>query len=139
TCRAPARTTATRKASNEPRVAICAATTAVKPAAGPLTLVCEPLSTPTKIPPTMPAMRPAMGGALDASATPRQSGRATRKTTRPAMRSLGSVEVDLSPVMVGGGLGRCPLRVKWAWKYVFHAPFLCQIDKIDSNKDFLYS
>jgi len=83
----PASTTASRNASNEPREAIWAATTAVNPAAGPLTLVCEPLTMPTTIPPTMPATRPENNGALDARATPRHSGRATKNTTTPAIRS----------------------------------------------------
>jgi len=42
-------------------------------------------------PPTMPARMPEKSGAFDASATPRQSGSATRKTTRPAVRSAVTV------------------------------------------------
>ena len=79
-------------------------TMAARPAAGPLTLMCDPLIAPTTMPPMMPEMTPEMIGAPDASAMPRQSGMATRKTTSPAMRSLASgagramvglVEVDI--------------------------------------------
>ncbi len=76
-----------QKAWNEPSDAICAATTAVKPAAGPLTLDCDPLNKPTSIPPTTPAKIPDNNGAPDANATPRHKGRATKKTTRPAITS----------------------------------------------------
>ena len=62
-------------------------TIAASPAAGPLTLMCEPLSAPTTMPPMIPEMTPEMMGAPEASAIPRQSGIATRNTTRPAMRS----------------------------------------------------
>ena len=65
-------------------------TMAARPAAGPLTLTCDPLIAPTTMPPMMPEMTPEMIGAPDASAMPRQSGMATRNTTRPAMRSLAS-------------------------------------------------
>ena len=64
-----------------------AATMAVRPAAGPLTLSDEPLSDPMRMPPTMPAMMPEKSGALEPRATPRQSGRATRNTTMEAGRS----------------------------------------------------
>ena len=87
TCIKPAITTASRKPSSEPSVAICAATTAVRPAAGPLTLVWDPLRKPTTTPPMMPAMRPEIGGAPEARATPRHRGKATRKTTMLATRS----------------------------------------------------
>jgi hypothetical protein len=60
---------------------------AVSPAAGPLTLSEDPLKKPTTKPPTIPEMRPAMGEAPDATAMPRQSGRATRNTTKDAERS----------------------------------------------------
>src|SRR6056297_465702 len=88
TCMMPAISTANRKASKDPKMAICAATIAVKPAAGPLTLVCEPLTHPTIMPPTIPAIRPEKSGAPEASAIPRQSGSATRKTTPLAVMSL---------------------------------------------------
>ena len=67
-------TTASRNAWNDPSDAIWAATIAVRPAAGPLTLVCDPLSIPTRMPPTIPASTPENSGALDASATPRHNG-----------------------------------------------------------------
>src|SRR6476620_6796265 len=60
---------------------MAAATMAATPAAGPLTLNCEPLRNPITIPPIMPEINPLNKGAFDASATPRQSGNATRKTT----------------------------------------------------------
>lgn len=60
---------------------------AVRPAAGPLTLSCDPLKIPITIPPAMPAMMPENKGALEPSAIPRQSGRAMRKTTIEAERS----------------------------------------------------
>jgi hypothetical protein len=86
--RTPASITATRKASNDPSSVICAATTAVKPAAGPATLVLEPLRTPTIRPPTIPAMIPAESGAFEAREIPKQRGKATRNTTSPAGMSL---------------------------------------------------
>jgi hypothetical protein len=61
--------------------------TAVRPAAGPLTLVLEPLKKPTTIPPTIPAKSPEAKGAFEARATPRHKGRATRKTTNPEIKS----------------------------------------------------
>src|SRR5690348_11723115 len=66
---------------------MAAATTTVKPAAGPLTLRDAPLIIPTITPPTIPAMIPAIGGAPEPSAIPIQSGRATRNTTSEADRS----------------------------------------------------
>ena len=75
---------------------------AVNPGEGPLTLVCEPLSTPTTMPPTMPASTPAKYGAFDADATPKHKGSAAKKTTRPAVRSLRSV-----PAERGLSDGRC--------------------------------
>ena len=86
----PASMTATRNASKDFSVAICANTTAARPAAGPLTLVCEPLSQATSNPPTTPLIRPAMSGAFEARAIPRQRGSATKNTTALAARSLGS-------------------------------------------------
>ena len=79
--------TATRNVSNEPSEVICVRTIAASPAAGPETLICEPLNRPTTSPPTMPDTKPAISGAPDACAMPRHSGNATRNTTRPAMRS----------------------------------------------------
>ena len=87
----PAITTANKKASNEGSKASEPATIAVSPAAGPLTLKCDRLASPTTMPPTTPAMMPLNNGALDANATPKQRGRATRKTTTEAVRSLGKL------------------------------------------------
>src|SRR5215471_1548767 len=55
-----------------------------RPAAGPLTLTCDPENRLTTIPPTMPAMTPENREAPDPKAIPRQSGRATRNVTTPA-------------------------------------------------------
>jgi len=57
------------------------------PAAGPLTLNCDPLSVPITRPPTMPPIIPENKGALLPSAMPRQSGSATRNTTTDAGKS----------------------------------------------------
>ncbi len=67
-----------------------AATTVVKPAAGPDTASCDPLINDTIIPPTIPESRPAYNGAPDANAIPIHKGRATRKTEKPAGRSCFS-------------------------------------------------
>src|SRR4051812_6662827 len=91
-------TTASRKASNDPSVFSWTATMAVSPAAGPLTLVFEPLRLPTTIPPMMPAKMPEKSGAPDARATPRHSGNATRKTTVPLIASAA--------IRRGGGRNR---------------------------------
>lgn len=56
---------------------------AVRPAAGPETLIDELLNPPTTIPPIIPDIIPANGGAPDANAIPKHSGKATRKTTNP--------------------------------------------------------
>jgi hypothetical protein len=66
---------------------MAAATMAVSPAAGPLTLNWEPLSAPITIPPIIPAIRPLNKGAFEASATPKQSGSATKNTTIEAGKS----------------------------------------------------
>src|SRR5687768_2138314 len=86
----PPTTTASRNAG-KPNSAICVETIAVNPAAGPATLVCEPLSHPTRIPPTIPASTPANSGAPEANATPKHNGKATKKTTKPAVKSRGNV------------------------------------------------
>ncbi len=62
-------------------------TITVRPAAGPLTPNCEPLSVPTKTPPTIPAITPEISGAPEAKATPKQSGKATKNTTKPDGKS----------------------------------------------------
>jgi hypothetical protein len=60
----------------------------VRPAAGPETLMGEPLKAPTTTPPMTPAMMPDMGGAPEPRAIPRQSGNATKKTTTDAGKSF---------------------------------------------------
>ena len=87
---APAITTDKRKASYAGIFPMATATTAVRPAAGPLTLSEEPLSRPTTTPPTIPAMIPENNGAPEPSAMPRQSGRATRNTTTAAGASAAA-------------------------------------------------
>ena len=82
-CKIPAMIPAQRNNSKAPRSVMATRTIAVKPAAGPETEMLELLMQPTTIPPTIPAMIPDKGGAPDAKAIPRQSGNATRKTTRP--------------------------------------------------------
>src|SRR5690606_32568403 len=62
-------------------------TMAVKPAAGPDTLMWDWLKKPTTIPPTTPVIIPANKGAPDANAIPKQRGRATKKTTKPDAKS----------------------------------------------------
>ena len=63
---------------------------AVKPAAGPETLVCEPLNAPTTTPPTIPATSPEKSGAPDANAIPKHNGSATKKTMTPDIESLAN-------------------------------------------------
>ena len=62
-------------------------TITVNPAAGPLTLTLDPERLPITIPPTIPAIRPDIGGAPLATAIPKQSGKATKKTTKLAFKS----------------------------------------------------
>jgi len=57
------------------------ATITVNPAAGPLTLSCDPLRIPITIPPTTPAMIPEKRGAPEPSAMPKHKGNATSSTT----------------------------------------------------------
>ena len=97
-CSTPAMTTAVRNASHDPSVASAVATIAVSPAAGPLTMSCEPLISATTRPPITPEMSPAASGAPEASATPRQSGSATRNTTRPAAMSAFHVVAKRSSI-----------------------------------------
>ena len=66
---------------------IDAATSVVKPAAGPDTPNEAPLINETTRPPIIPESNPAYKGAPDASAMPKQSGSATKKTDSPAGRS----------------------------------------------------
>ena len=79
--------TESRKASNAGTFKIPAATIAVKPAAGPLTLNCEPLRLPTTIPPTIPAINPENKGAPEPRAMPKHNGNATKNTTTDAEKS----------------------------------------------------
>jgi hypothetical protein len=79
------------------------ATITAKPAAGPLTLTDDPDKAATTKPPMMPEMMPEKSGAPEASAMPRQSGKATRKTTRPAGTS--SDRVAHGELGEGGGDG----------------------------------
>ena len=70
-----------------PEVAIMEAQTAVNPAAGPLTLNCDPLNGATINPPSIPAIRPEYTGAPEASEIPRQRGKATKNTVPLALKS----------------------------------------------------
>ena len=67
-------------------------TMAAKPAAGPLTPICEPLKAPTTIPPTIPAIRPENSGAPLAKAIPKHKGNATKNTTILAAKSFLKLE-----------------------------------------------
>ena len=90
------------------RINNCAATMAMRPAAGPLTLVSDPLRIATTIPPTTPAINPANGSAFDASATPKHSGSATRKTISPALASANTEPTDIFSAVecdLGSNLG----------------------------------
>lgn len=60
---------------------MAASTKAANPAAGPLTLNLESDKNPMTIPPIKPDIMPLKKGAPDAREIPRQSGKATRKTT----------------------------------------------------------
>ena len=83
----PASTKAARKASNVPKSCMEARTILVNPAAGPDTLMGDPLKAPVIIPPKAPAMSPEIRGAPEAREMPRQSGTATKKTTSDAGKS----------------------------------------------------
>ena len=71
------------------------ATVTVKPAAGPLTAMDDPEIHETIIPATIPETTPDAMGASEANAMPRQSGNATRKTTKPAGMSFDAYFKDL--------------------------------------------
>ena len=79
--------TAKRKALKEPKSIIAVNTIAVKPAAGPETLIWDLLKYPTTIPPIIPEIIPENKGAPLANAIPRHSGNATKKTTKPDAKS----------------------------------------------------
>ena len=83
----PAITTAKKNASIAGSFNTPAATIAVNPAAGPLTLSWLPLINPTIIPPTTPAIIPLISFTPLATAMPKQSGMAIKKTTIEAERS----------------------------------------------------
>jgi hypothetical protein len=91
---------AARKAGKLPSSVIAAKTIAVKLAAGPLTINCEPLTSATTRPPMTPAMIPEVSGAPDASATPRHNGSATSGTMSPARMSSGIA------ILTGNSLAR---------------------------------
>lgn len=84
----PANTTASKKGSNPPSEPIAVTIIAVKPAAGPDTLICELDKNPTTIPPIIPEIIPEKSGAPLAKAMPKHRGKATKNTTRPAKRSV---------------------------------------------------
>jgi hypothetical protein len=73
--------------SKLPNEIIADATITVNPAAGPDTLKVEALKKATIKPPTIPAIIPEKSGAPEAKAIPKQSGKATKKTTNPAGKS----------------------------------------------------
>src|SRR5436853_93373 len=83
----PAITTDNKNASYDGILPIAVTTMAVKPAAGPLTLSCEPLKLPITIPPTIPAIKPEKRGAPEPNAIPRHRGNATKNTTTEADKS----------------------------------------------------
>lgn len=83
----PAIRPAVKKISNAFKSVIAVSTMAVRPAAGPETLMWERLMLPTTIPPTTPAIMPDNGGAPEANAIPKHNGSATKKTTRPDGKS----------------------------------------------------
>src|SRR6218665_2085040 len=84
----PAMATLHRKASKLPNRAMESNAMEVSPAAGPLTLVWEPLIYPTTKPPTTPAMTPDKSGAPEAKAIPKHKGKVTRNTTIAERKSV---------------------------------------------------
>ena len=74
-------TTANKNVSKLPNWVIEVETNMVKPAAGPETLRCELLISPTTIPPAIPANRPENDGAPEPKAIPRHKGNATKNTS----------------------------------------------------------
>src|SRR5690554_7691544 len=79
----PAKKTAVKNTSKEPKDIIAAMTMAVNPAAGPVTLTWESDKKPTTIPPTIPAIILENKGAPEDIVIPKHNGRATKKTTKP--------------------------------------------------------
>lgn len=86
-CIKPAIKTAVKKTSKAPKSVTAVSTIAVRPAAGPETLMLDVLKYPTTIPPTIPAIIPENNGAPEAIAIPKQRGKATKKTTNPDAKS----------------------------------------------------
>src|SRR3990167_2928741 len=84
----PAITSANKKYSKPPNCAIPAMTSAIIPAAGPLTLKDDSLIKPTTIPPMIPARMPEKSGTPHASAIPKHKGIATNVTTTLAKKSF---------------------------------------------------
>src|SRR5690606_7441456 len=80
-----------------PKDSIATKTTAETLAAGPLTLVPDLLIKPMTSPPITPEIKPEISGAPLAKAIPKQSGKATKKTTIPDGISLSNRE----------NMGRC--------------------------------
>jgi hypothetical protein len=79
---------------------------AVSPAAGPLTLVCEPLINPTIIPPKIPEINPEARGAPEANDIPKHKGKATKKTTIEADKSakkFSFLNIIFSNISIGFG------------------------------------
>ena len=70
------------------KLEIAVVTTTNKPAAGPLTLCCDPLIAPTRRPPHIPEITPVIAGSPEANAIPRHKGSATRNTTSEAEKSF---------------------------------------------------
>lgn len=66
---------------------MAAAQIAVSPAAGPLTLNCEPLKKEITMPPIIPAINPEYIGAPLATEMPRHKGSATKNTVMLALKS----------------------------------------------------
>ena len=94
-CISPARKTAVKKTSNEPRETIAARTIAESPAAGPETLIWELEILPTRMPPIIPEMIPENNGAPEAIAIPRHKGSAIKNTTNPEEKSNRNVAKSL--------------------------------------------
>ena len=101
----PAIMPAQRNNSKECNWLIVAKTIATSPAAGPATLICEVLRVPIMIPPTMPEIIPESGGAPEANAMPKQSGNATRNTTKPEAKFCFNSWILLVFITSYGGNG----------------------------------
>ena len=93
-CNIPAINTAHKNKRKSPILVMAASTSAANPAAGPLTLKCDPLSEPITRPPMMPEINPLKKGAPDANDIPKHNGSATKKTTNPEGKSEDKVLVS---------------------------------------------